>query len=230
MKILFSALLSILAMQGLAHADSTQRIQELKKQITDIAWQNISNETNQAEVRAMLDPLLIELEGLKPAVTQEDLVKFSPGSWQQIWSDEMMMDPPGAPRRDLTQIYQVVNPAGWGFNFGVRILNDSRITFGLGVVASVNGNEQTTEITKAYMRNSGLVIGESLGDIAQAIYEGKSPDFQERNAGRFPNGPIGARGILTIRFIDEDLKIGNAANVYTGKVEMFVMQRTAVVR
>lgn len=231
MKYLFLCFLGTVINLSVAKADNSNEIDSLKNQITEISWQNISNETNRQEIREKIDFLLTNLRKLKPEVTQEDLVRYSPGSWQQIWSDEMMMDPPNAPQRDLAQIYQVVNVGGWGFNFGVRALSTGqRITFGLGVVASVNGNQQTTEIVKAYMRSTGLQIGENLSEISNAIHSGTSLDFNERNAGRFPNGPIGARGILTIQFIDEDLKIGTAANVYTGKVELFVMERTALVR
>lgn len=231
MKVLFFAILTALVTQHATFADNSGQVEAIKNQIADISWRNISNEGNRAEIREQINALLGELVKLKPGVTQEDLVKLSPGSWQQIWSDEMMMDPPNAPQRDLTQVYQVVNIGGWGFNFGVRSLpNGQRITFGLGVEASVNGNQQTTEIVKAYMRSGDLLLGENLGNIAEQIHNGTSKDFQERNAGRFPNGPIGARGILTIHFIDEDLKIGTAPNVYTGRVELFVMQRTALVR
>jgi hypothetical protein len=214
-----------------AFSNTAKQIDSLKAEIIRVAKANMTNESNLAEVRMELDSLLQQLVAISPQVTEEHIGMYSPGSWQQIWSDETNMDPPGMPRRDLAQIYQVVSPMGWGYNFGVRKLDATRsATFALAVVASVNGNQQTTEITKAFMRNSGLQIGESLAGLADSIHTGSSSEFQERNAGRFPNGPIGARGILSIDFIDADLKIGTSANVYNGRIELFVMERTATVR
>jgi hypothetical protein len=203
----------------------------LKTEIIDLAWDNIDNESNQAEIRMQMDALLGRLMAISPQVTESAMGTFSPGSWQQIWADERDMSPPGAPQRNLRQIYQVVSPEGWGYNFGVRTTGpNSAVTFALEVSASVIGNEQTTEITKAFLRPSKLFVGETLETIAKEIHSGTSLDFTPRNAGTFPNGPIGARGVLTIHFIDDELKIGTTNNVYTGASEFFVMQRTEVVR
>ncbi len=206
-------------------------IDGLKNEIRRIALENMENDTNRAEIRAQLEALMLQLKAIAPKVTEERIVQFSPGGWRQIWSDEQNMDTPGAPKRDLGQIYQVVNAGGWGFNFGVReVAPNQFVTFALAVVASVSGDQQTTEITKAYINPRGLVAGESLIDMANTIHDGSNSEFQERNAGRFPKGPIGAKGVLQLHFIDEDLKLGTSPNVYNGKIELFVMERTSAVR
>ncbi len=205
-------------------------IDSLKQEIRTLAWANIDKPENEQQVRTQLEGLVQRLQRIAPPVTEERIGQFSPGGWQQIWSDEQNMDPPGAPKRDLRQIYQVVNPAGWGFNFGLRELAPGQfITFALQVAASVKGDQQTTEITKAFSNSRRLESGEDLIQLANAIYSGQS-EFVERNAGRFPKGPIGAKGVLQLHFIDEDLKIGISPNVYNGKLEMFVMDRTILVR
>ncbi len=205
-------------------------IASLKQEVRNLAWANIDKPENEQQVRQQLEGLVQRLQQIAPPVTEERIGQFSPGGWQQIWSDEQNMDPPGAPKRDLRQIYQVVNPAGWGFNFGLREFAPGQfITFALQVAASVKGDQQTTEITKAFSNSRRLENGEDLIQLAGAIYSGQS-EFVERNAGRFPKGPIGAKGVLQIQFIDEDLKIGISPNVYNGKLELFVMDRTTVVR
>lgn len=201
----------------------------LKNEIVDLAWANMTNEANAPAVRARMEELTNSLAAISPEVTEGRIALYSPGGWRQLWSDERDMSPPGSPARDLSQVYQVVNPLGWGFNFGVRRINPTTaVTFALQVQASVSGNQQTTEITRAYLRSTPLTVGESITELADGIYAGENSDFVARDAGNFPNGPIGARGILTILFIDEDLKIGTSPNVYTGRVEMFVMYRTEV--
>jgi hypothetical protein len=209
-----------------------ETIEDIKTSITTLSMANMANEANRVEIRTELEHLTTKLQKLAGPVTEANVVQHAPGSWQQIWSDEPDMTPPGAPKLDVTQVYQVVSPELWAYNFGVRKINENvSVTFALEVAATVSGDQQTTEITKAYMRNTPLQKGEDIGLLAQGIWNKSNVDFAERNAGRFPNGPIGAKGILTILFVDKDLKIGRTPNVYdANRVDFFVMERTATVR
>jgi len=216
---------------SLSFSVKADEVSQLKKQIIDLSFENIANDDTRVVVRQKLNRLTMELAALSPAVTEERLGLFSPGSWQQIWSDERDNSPPGSPKLDLNQVYQVISPEGWGYNFGVRLINGViPVTFALLAEASVSGNKQTTEIKKAFSRGRGLSTGESVRQLAEEIHSGKSLEFTERDAGQFPNGPIGAKGVLTILFIDQDLKIGTSPNVYTGFNEMFVMHRRDAVK
>ncbi len=203
------------------------RIEQLKSQISNLALQNISNTTNRAEVRAELDTLVSELNLLAGPVTEKIWSDFAPGSWQQIWSDERDNSPVGAPKQDLTQIYQYISVNGWGYNFGERIISETQsVTFALAVQGSILGNQQTTEITAAYFRPASLAKNESLAELSHKIKTGAVSGFDPQQAGQFPNGPIGAKGVLDLQFLDQDLKIGYASNVFTGVVELFVLKRT----
>lgn len=205
----------------------TAKISELKQQISALSLENISNVENREVVRKQLDILVSELTQVAEPVAEQTWVQFAPGSWQQIWSDERDNSPPGAPAQDLTQIYQFISAEGWGFNFGERkISNDQSITFALAVVGSISGNQQTTEITQAFSRPSGLSKGESLADLSVTIRSRGRSGFDPREAAAFPNGPIGAKGILNLQFLDQDLKIGYSPNVFTGQIELFVLRRT----
>lgn len=205
----------------------TTKIGELKQQISTLALENISNVENREIVRKQLDSLISELTQLAAPVTEQTWVQFAPGSWQQIWSDERDNSPPGAPAQDLTQIYQFISAEGWGFNFGERKVSaDQSMTFALAVVGSISGNQQTTEITQAFVRPSGLSKGESLADLSVTLRSRGRSGFNPMEAGQFPNGPIGAKGILNLQYLDQDLKVGYAPNVFTGQMELFVLRRT----
>ncbi len=224
MKHLIVALcLSALSFSAFAQ---NSKISELKQQISTLALENISSVENREVVRKQLDSLISELTQVAVPVTEQTWVQFAPGSWQQIWSDERDNSPPGAPAQDLTQIYQFISAEGWGFNFGERKISaDQSITFALAVVGSISGNQQTTEITQAFLRPSGLSKGESLADLSIALKIGGRSGFDPREAGKFPNGPIGAKGILNLQYLDQDLKIGYSPNVFTGQMELFVLRR-----
>lgn len=224
-KIIF-VFLAILAAPAVFATNHCDRLSYVKNEIIQIAKQNTTNEDQFAETRVKLNELVRELQSLSSPVDENIIGQFSPGSWKQIWADEKNNDSVGGPQRDLNEIYQYVNPMGWAFNFGVRKLqNSQKVTFALRAQASVTGNKQRTEITAAFLRMSPLNKGESIKDISQQIYEGTSADFVQREAGRFPRGPIGAVGILELQYLDQDLKIGTTNNVFTGDNEMFVLER-----
>lgn len=224
-QLIFSFAFILFAQSAVASL-STDRRAEIKAEIISISRENTTNEAGFAITRAKLDALVAELEALSGPVTESIVGQFSPGSWKQIFSDEKNNDVVGGPRRDLDQIYQYVNAAGWAFNFGVRTLpNGQQVTFALKAVASVIGNQQTTQLTAAYLRMTPLDPNEPIDMISQQIYEGTSTDFVERQVGNFPNGPIGAVGILNFKYLDEDVKIGTTNNVFTGDSELFVMER-----
>lgn len=219
-------IVALFAMNPLHAFAGQNRVSELKSEIVALAKANTTNEIDFPIVRYKLNQLIAELQTLSPKVDENIITTYSPGSWKQIWSDERNMDVVGGPKRDLNQIYQYVNPAGWVFNFGVRTLpNNQQITFALKVIASVEGHIQRTEITAAYLRMTPLNPEESIAEISQQIYSGTSLDFQQREAGKFPKGPIGAVGFLDLQYLDADIKVGVTNNVFTGESEMFVMER-----
>lgn len=219
-------LVALIALNPLHAFAGQDRVSELKSEIISLAKANTTNETEFPLIRQKLNQLIAELQSLTPKVDEQLIATYSPGSWKQVWSDERNMDVVGGPKRDLNQIYQYVNPAGWAFNFGVRTLpNNQQVTFALKVQASVENNRQRTEITAAFLRMTPLRTEESIAEISQQIYSGTSTNFQQRDAGQFPKGPIGAVGFLELQYLDADIKIGIADNVFTGESEMFVMER-----
>lgn len=216
----------IFAASASADQPARPKIESLKQQISNLAAANTTNSENRDSVRVQLDALISELSMLSGPVNEQTWIDFATGSWQQIWSDERDNSPPGAPKQDLTQIYQFISSEGWGFNFGERIISETQsVTFALAVTGSVSGNQQTTEITQAFFRPSPLLKNESLSELSDKIRSRGDSGFTLQNAGRFPRGPIGAKGVLSFAFLDRDLKIGYAPNVFTGALELFVLRK-----
>jgi hypothetical protein len=206
-------------------------VDQLKQEITVLAKANTTEVQNQWEVRGELDVLIKQLTKQTSPVTEQQWLTYSPGSWRQIWSDEADNSPAGSPPRNLDKIFQYVTSDGRAVNFGERVLpNGQRVTFALEAVGAVSGNVQNTKILKAFSRNQGLNSGEYLSVMSEDILSGQLQGFTEIAAGEFPKGPINAESDLTILFLDEDIKIGTAPNVYTGESELFVLERVVSVQ
>ncbi len=224
--IIYSFIIMAVLGAGLEKTKAEDSVQIKKQEILDLAKANTTNTENLKEVREQLDELVQELTENKSAVTEEQWSLYSPGSWRQVWSDEADNSPAGSPARNLDKIFQFVTEQGRAVNFGERLLpDDQAITFALEAVGQVSGNVQTTTILKAFSRPRGLQKGELLSEMSADILSGDLQDFQVIELGEFPKGPINAQSGLTILYLDEDLKVGTAPNVYTGVIEMFVLER-----
>ncbi len=221
---------NLAAMTALAKTCDGQTVTDLEKQVLSLAKANTSNTTSVPEVRIQLDELAFQLACKSQPVTEDTWVQYSPGSWRQIWSDEADNSPAGSPQRDLEKIFQIVIAQGRAVNFGVRILpNGQRLTFALEAKGTVLDNVQTTEILNGFVRNEDLKSGEILATLAEDIFSGTFAIFKPVQLGVFPKGPIGAKSDLTIIYLNDKIKIGTAPNVYTGKSEMFVLERMSAV-
>jgi hypothetical protein len=223
-------IISLFVFLSNASVCDTKPVDTIKQDIITLAKTNTSNETNRPEIRILLEELKFQLACKSKTVDPATWLQYSPGSWRQIWSDEADNSPAGSPQRDLEKIFQIVIAQGRAVNFGVRIMPDgSRVTFALEAKGTVVDNIQTTEIVDAFVRNQDLVSGESLQLLADDIFNKSFSIFTPVVLGTFPKGPIGAKSDLTLSYIDENLKIGTAPNVYTGMSEMFVLERVAFV-
>ncbi|MEM7645475.1 MAG: hypothetical protein AAF203_01085 [Pseudomonadota bacterium] len=197
-----------------------------KEAIIDLSLQHTSDDSTRPQVRKELDGLITDLTDGLPKVTQAQWAQYAPGSWRQIWSDEADNSPAGSPPRDLEKIFQYVTPQGRAVNFGQRMIpGGQEITFALEAVGSVIDDIQTTEILGAFSRNAGLSTGEDLEILANDILLKENQMFSPIELGTFPKGPVGAKSDLTILYLDNDLKIGTAPNVYSGEIELFVLTR-----
>lgn len=213
-----------------ANAQNADLNRQIKQKIVILAKQTSNLTVKPAEVRAELDQLISELQKNSSTVDESVWIKFAPGSWRQIWSDERDNSPPGSPALDLNHVYQVLRPTGQAVNFGIRLLPDGKkVTFVLEAVGSVAGNIQQTTILNGFYRNSGLVSGENLELLADDVLTRNPVGFTAINLPKFPNGPIGASSPIRIIYLDENLKIGTAPNVFTGASELFIVEKVSSV-
>lgn len=91
----------------------------------------------------------------------------------------------------------------------------------------IASNVVLAEITQAFTRSTALATDEDLMSLSYSVENKTAAGVIERDAGKFPNGPIGARSELTVLYLDQDLKIGTAPNAYSGYNELFIMERQA---
>lgn len=225
-KCILMIAINFCAISAFSNTCDNQSVSDIKQQILALAKANTSITNNLPLVRAQLDALKFQLVCKSQPVTENTWVQYSPGSWRQIWSDEADNSPAGSPQRDLEKIFQIVIVEGRAVNFGVRTLpNGQRLTFALEAKGSVVGNVQATEIVSGFVRNDDLKSGETLKVLADDIFSATFATFTPVQLGVFPKGPIGAKSDLTLDYIDDQLKIGTAPNVYTGISEIFVLER-----
>ena len=202
----------------------------LKMEILNLARTNTLSTKNRQEIRIELNKLTAALTNGRPLVSEKQWVLFAPGPWKQIWSDERNNGPQDI-QQNLNRVYQYVTPDGRAINLGERIMPDgSVVTFALRAKGTVNGPLQTTEILSGYFMPAGMIEGESIEDLSLDILDETYARFSPIQVGEFPNGPVGAKSDLNILYLDDDLKVGTAPNVYTGESEMFVLERAETIR
>lgn len=207
----------------------TAERRSLKEKIIKLANANINNIQNRPIVRAELDNLVAQLTADLPLVTAQTWVNHATGSWKQLWADEQN-NGPSEIGQNLDRIYQYVTADGRAVNLGERILpNGMRVTFALRAKGAVTGNVQTTTILEGFSKNTPLLSGMSIPYLANDILNETYAIFTPTQLGEFPNGPINAESDLTFSYLDEDLKIGTAPNVYTGFNEMFILVRQNII-
>jgi len=223
-------LTTLLALSFSAHAELSPEKQELKAEIINIATENTNNIDNRIEVRQVLDQKIAELTKGLPKVDEKRWAKFSPGSWKQVWADEQNNgDAPIA--QNFDRIFQYVTSEGRAVNLGERIFPDgTRVTFALEAIGTVKGDTQNTKIVSGFSKTEGLYSGMSIEYLSQDILSQTLEIFTPAQLGTFPKGPINAESDLKFSFLDADLKVGTAPNVFTGESEMFVLIRQDYVR
>ena len=222
MKWIFPALFIL----GFSEPSLAHHKDDIKLEIIELSMQNTSNKSNRPQIRQELDLLVAQLIENEPLVTAVDWSNYSPGSWRQIWSDEADNSAPGSPQPNLEKVFQFVNDQGEAVNLGERLMPDGAfVTFALKAQGVVSGNIQNTKILEAFSRSEGLLSGEDIETLSNDILQNKNLIFTPTNLGEFPNGPINAESDLTILYLDNELKVGTAPNVYSGEIELFVLER-----
>ena len=224
-----SIVIALLMALPIFAGELTTRQQELKNQIIEVARLNTSNVANRVQVRAEIDALILELSRSLPPITAQTWTKYAVGSWKQLWADEQNNSTPDIDR-NFDRIYQYVSPTGLAVNLGQRTLpSGERVTFALKARGVVTVNVQNTKILEGFFKKTPLLSSMSIPFLANDILSNSYSIFTPIKLGEFPRGPVNAESNLTFSYLDEDLKIGTAPNVYTGANEMFILVRENII-
>ena len=198
-----------------------------------------SSSTSIPASRLKMAEFLSELKAVAPKKTNDETLRLSLGSWQEIWSDEQNPTPPGQ-KILKPNVYQVLREDGVGFNFGMRSIS---LPNGAQIVATSviqlafesvpeSGNTKVTFL-KTFSKVGGLETESSLAALAQGLLDGSRVNstptgYKQDEERRFPRGPIGAVGTLETVYIDEDIRIVQGPNPFSNVVDTFVLVRTDI--
>ena len=213
----------------------TERLEELKSSI--FAFSKLATERANADElsipgsRLYMASLIKDLNQVAPAVTFAEKQKLSVGAWQEVWSDARNPSPPGQ-KILRPNVFQVLFEDGKGFNFGVRSI---KLPTGAEVIATSvielsfekDSKKDQLNVTfdKTYTKQGDLSSEASILDLAKGVKEGTRADVVADPERRFPRGPVGAKGPLELVYVDEEIRISQGANPFSGVVDTFVLKR-----
>jgi hypothetical protein len=216
-------------------ARKMERLKELKSSI--LAFSKVATDrANEDELtipasRLYMASLIQDLKKIAPAASFAEKQKLSIGAWQEVWSDARNPNPPGQ-KILRPNVFQVLFEDGKGFNFGVRSIT---LPTGAEVIATSvielsfekDATKEQLNVTfeKTYTKPGNLSAEASILDLAKSVKEGTRPDVGADPERRFPRGPVGAKGPLELVYVDEEIRISQGANVFSGVVDTFVLTR-----
>lgn len=226
MKMIIAAIMTplfLISSPLYAADDSTERIQELKKEILDIAFTaqgTYDSDDNDPEVRERLDPLVDELVSLAPVKTEFEKLADVIGTWYQVWSDGPSGNPGAGALAD--SIWQVVFPEGYYWNVS-RSQNGTFQSMGyLRGIFAVNANNLTIEFTKSVFSPQW-----SFAEPTRQAMLAEFGSFDTHPTPYPPNtSPLGKKGYLANVYVDEDLRIcrGGGADFGSGTY-LYILER-----
>lgn len=179
---------------------------QLKARIVEISRSNMTRTDNFEEVEAELRPLVSELVRRSPSQSEAQKQRAVAGAWHQLWSN-LQNPTPGFIKQDLSEIYQVVSPNNYYYNFGTNRL--------IGFVPTTTVLRGKYRATPAGFEVEFTRLGFRIGAINERRdlvaymdrFENGGKRLLTTGSGRAPNGPIGIQGHLTTIYVDSELRI-----------------------
>lgn len=206
------------------------RVKELKGSI--LAFAKIATDRRQADEgsvaasRLYMSSLITDLREVAPAMAFEAKLGKTVGVWQEVWSDEQNPLPPGF-QILRPNVFQIVRADGIGFNIGVRSTPGGVGTAIIQLEATADLKKERTDVvfTKTFFKPGDLSSEASLSALGQGLVDGTRPDVAALPESRFPRGPVGARGTLETVYVDDEMRISQGPNAFSGVVDTFVLVR-----
>lgn len=194
-------------------ADVAQRIAELKQHIAAISLANQTREDNFAEVSDELWPYVEELTALAPERTDEETLAYLVGSWWQLWSNLEDMGP-GFIKMNRAEIYQVVSPYNYYYNFGeskvAGLFKTTGVLRGAYALGELGASSFDIEFTNVGFLLGGLRPNPELISLAHDIEAGDQ-EMGSFGSGQAPKGPVGITGTLTTLYVDDEIRIAGGS-------------------
>ena len=231
---LTATVLSFAASFSAAFADtpSAERVAQLKAEIRAISDENAFNDKATAtKTRAQLNVLVEELIKAYPATSAADQLPALEGSWKQLWSDDFDGESDyGNPiQPDKSTVFQYISKDGWFYNIAnakTPLPFAKPLTLLRGEYI-VNSNDLTIEFTKVSARLGGLKASESVETVVEGVEAGKVFTIGAPGGGKYPKGPVGARGTLRNIYLDKDFRLSTGENLTfnQGVTNLYVLDR-----
>lgn len=203
----------------------TSVLTDLKSEIVSVARSYAGQDDKLVEARTTLDPLVKAIAKYNVEKTAADQLPLLVGAWKEIWSDEREPAPPGF-AIDRLQVYQVIDPNGFFYNFA-----DTTTPFGPGVgilrgkYEPRSGVALNIEFTASKFRTESLAPGANLVDLVASV-EAEGPSTASPDK---PQGPVGVKGILENVYVDQDLRVAIERDPAENVRALFILERTPVV-
>ena len=228
---------------------ASSKLGATKDEIKALGFATAGKKPVRERVRTILNDRISKLQAASPKLTEDEKLARTKGAWHQVWSDEenpQVQQQPGVTAIEQ-QVYQVVLDNGVGFNFGLREgpfgppggdgkPSQGKAIFIIRFEVSGGAASKIVTFTNTYARPGTFANLEPLETLAASI-DGcaKSADataclaplrIQERQAGRFPRGPIGSQSPLLTDYIDGDFRVVTVPNSVTNRLDLFILERT----
>ena len=217
--LLIAFLLTLTSAHGFE--SKSQEINRLKQEILELAYsfegQADTDGTKQDEIELKIQELLL----LVPRLSFQDRAVKAIGAWRQVWGPYAFDDSQTVPdRMDVKNIYQVIKPEGYYYNF-------AQYKFGNRLVRSfLRGNfEIQNDRIAVEFNRTGLILGSTdvaMPDLVDAL------ENRTVRAVRFPDflPPSGVRGGLIEIYADEDIRLNyGTVGDNLENPALFVMER-----
>lgn len=198
-----------------------EEINRLKQDIFELAYrfegQADVDGTKQDEIELKIQELL----ELVPRLSFQDRAVKAIGAWRQVWGPYAFDDSQTVPDRiDVKNIYQVIKPGGYYYNF-------AQYNFGSRVVRSfLRGNFEILDDRIAVEFNrTGLILGSTdtpMPDLVDGL------ENRTVRAIRFPDflPPSGIRGGLIEIYADDEIRLNyGTVGDSLDNPALFVMER-----
>lgn len=193
---------SVASAEALDCQDARQKLADLVEGIADYA--------SAADVRAELDRLATGLKDCQKGQSEE-AQKLKLGEWRQVFTDDPQANQNGSVNIDQARAYEVVLDNGAFYNLAeIKIPLGKLSVYLRGAYSPQQASPKDWDVrfTDLHFRFGTLGSAEEMREQVLKL-ERKEwfGAFAIPLLGRYPYGPIGARGTLVTAYIDEQYRI-----------------------